>query len=136
MSKPCIEHTQNQPRYGYTSRGGKSCLLHRVVYAEANGLDVHTMGGTILHSCDNSKCIEPSHLSLGTQSANVLDCVAKGRHRPLRGEDSPAAKLSAADIQAIRASTEKQKVVGARYGITQGTVSRIKSGVRWTHEAK
>jgi hypothetical protein len=129
--KPCIEHTQNQSRYGYTSRGGKSCLLHRVVYAEANGLDVHTMGGTVLHSCDNSKCIEPSHLTLGTQSENVLDCVSKGRHRPRRGVDSPAAKLTEADVEAIRASTDLQRVVAARYGIRQSQVSRIKGGTRW-----
>lgn len=132
---PCIEHNQSAKRYGFTSRGGKSCLLHRVMYAEANGLDVFTMGGVVMHSCGNHKCINPEHLAMADQSANVLDCVAKGRKRPRRGADSPAARLSVSDIQAIRASTEKQKVIGLRYGITQGTVSRIRSGVRWAHEA-
>lgn len=26
-------------------------------------------------------CLNPSHLFLGTQSDNIKDCVAKGRHR-------------------------------------------------------
>lgn len=109
--------------------------MHRVVYAEAHGLDVFTMGGVVQHSCDNPKCINIDHLSLGTQSENVLDCVAKDRHRPRRGADSPAAKLTVEDIKAIRACTDLQREIGKRYGITQGTVSRIKSGVRWACEA-
>lgn len=33
----------------------------------------------IMHSCDNPKCINPDHLSEGTQLENMQDCVSKGR---------------------------------------------------------
>lgn len=36
-------------------------------------------GMVIMHSCDNRDCIEPEHLSEGTQRDNVLDCKEKGR---------------------------------------------------------
>lgn len=39
-------------------------------------------GLKVLHYCDNSACIRPSHLFLGTQTENMLDMYAKGRGNP------------------------------------------------------
>jgi hypothetical protein len=36
-------------------------------------------GKKVLHHCDNSMCVRPSHLFLGTQKDNVVDCIKKGR---------------------------------------------------------
>jgi hypothetical protein len=33
-----------------------------------------------LHTCDNTRCINPKHLYLGTQRDNTNDCVKRGRH--------------------------------------------------------
>jgi len=42
-----------------------------------------------------------------------------------------ATKLTAEIVRDIRSSNEKQHVVALRYGITQGQISRIKSGQSW-----
>lgn len=59
------------------TRNGKDMLLHRWVYEEMFGEIPDGM--VILHSCDNSLCINPEHLSAGTQKENVHDMINKGR---------------------------------------------------------
>ena len=53
---------------------------HRVAYAIAHG---HTPAGrVIMHSCDNKICVNPIHLTAGSQGDNTRDAIAKGRWAP------------------------------------------------------
>lgn len=40
----------------------------------------------VLHRCDATLCVRPSHLFLGSQKDNIQDCVTKGRLNPARGD--------------------------------------------------
>lgn len=59
------------------NHGFSSNLAHRVSWVLANG-DIPD-GMCILHHCDNRKCVNPSHLFIGTRHDNMVDCLAKGR---------------------------------------------------------
>jgi hypothetical protein len=90
-------------------------------------------GMIVLHSCDNSCCVNPDHLSTGTHTDNVQDCRSKGRLADTKGEKHGGAKLTAEIIRSIRAWTGTQALCARRFGIAQQTVSNIKRRLRWTH---
>jgi hypothetical protein len=77
--------------YGQVAVLRKTSLAHRVMFQAHKG-DIPN-GLVVMHTCDNRLCVNPEHLSLGTQGDNVRDCVAKGRGR---GQFGQAGKLSTA----------------------------------------
>jgi hypothetical protein len=86
-----------------------------------------------IHSCDTPMCVNPAHLRWGTPKENTGDAIS--RDRISRGSSHPIAKLSEADVAAIRlrvASGELQRVVASAYGIRQSYVSRIVRREIWS----
>ena len=68
--------------YGFFSVNRKLRTAHRVSYEMCvgdipEGTGYH--GTCVMHICDNRRCVNPSHLRLGTQRDNLNDMVAKGR---------------------------------------------------------
>jgi hypothetical protein len=83
----CIEWTGGKDRggYGKMAIGLKRLSAHRVAYAMLVGPIPE--GKVLMHSCDNPACINPDHLSIGTQKENIQDSIGKGRFT-LIGENS------------------------------------------------
>jgi HNH endonuclease len=81
-------------------RGMKSALTHRIAWELTTGAPVPE-GLCVCHHCDNPPCCNPSHLFLGTRGENNSDSAKKGRHT--HGEEHSHAKLTAAQVLAIRA---------------------------------
>ena len=63
--------------YGMVGVGGGVRLAHRISFLLANGHLPATK--CVLHRCDNPRCVNPSHLLLGTHSENTEDRVNKDR---------------------------------------------------------
>ncbi len=122
--------------YGMIGRGRRgegTALTHRVAWEEAYGPIPD--GLCVLHSCDNPPCCNVEHLFLGTQTENLADMDAKGRRADLTGrfvgEKNPSAKLTVAQVVAIRADTRPQVAIAAKYGMSKASISEIKSGKKW-----
>lgn len=98
---------------------------HRVAYVLAYG-DIPP-GFLVMHSCDTPPCVNPAHLVLGTQADNMADAKAKGR---LGGPRPSRQKISDAQVDEIRASTEKYAVLAQRYGVSVTCISHVKNGSR------
>lgn len=65
--------------YGRLWHAGKTRVATRISWEIANGQEFPE-GRLACHSCDNPECVNPRHIWPGTQSENLKDCVAKGRH--------------------------------------------------------
>ena len=86
-------------------------------------------GMHVCHHRDNTRCVNPRHLFLGTDLDNHRDRDAKGRG--LKGRNRPEiARLSEAQVLAIRSDTRKRDLVAAEYGVSGAHISNIRLGKR------
>lgn len=109
--------------HGHVGIGGVVKRAHRVAWEAVNGPIPE--GLSVLHRCDTPCCINPVHLFLGTQVDNMDDMNKKGRGA--RGEKHGQAKLSDADVRAIREDSRQGVVVAKEYGICPSHVSDIRN---------
>ena len=121
--------------YGTLGHGGKMLRAHRVAYELFVG--PIPRGLSVLHSCptrDNPACVQPAHLRVGLHPDNMADAVARGSYA---GEGNGRAKLTTADVRAIRAAAPRGRqlalALAEQYGVSHGQVYLIWSGKAWRH---
>ena len=134
----CIEWSKSKTLggYGKFKRNGVTYLAHRQAYVDAHGLQYTDIKGkVVLHACDNPSCVNPAHLSLGTQSDNIADMVAK--ERQVKGSACHTSKLTAEQVATIRATfiprskTHGSVALGKQYGVSHRAILYIISGQNW-----
>lgn len=117
--------------YGSVKRAQRVLYTHVVSYEEAFG--AVPSGKVVCHECDNRRCVNPDHLFIGTQGDNLRDAARKDRMQ--FGEARPLARLTEADVVAIRARYSRggvpQRVLAAEYGVCQMTISKAVRSETW-----
>jgi len=113
--------------YGGFKADGKMHRAHRYAYELANGPIEGDL--CVCHSCDVPACVNPAHLWLGTNEENSADRHMKGR--TISGESHYAARLTAADVRAIRVDGRPTSEIAAIYGVTASYVRSIKRRKKW-----
>lgn len=96
--------------------GRRQIMAHNLYWERANGPIPD--GLELDHLCRVRRCVNPTHLEPVTRAENL-------RRRPRRY------KLTADDVQAIRASDESLRIVAQRFGITKSTASAIRRRMIW-----
>jgi hypothetical protein len=118
--------TMFQHGYGSFNYKKKHALAHRIAYFFYTGV---MPTGIIRHTCDVKACVNPTHLIDGTQAENNADTRERGRTNPARGERNGQAKLTNAQVLALREEHKEKGTSSAeiakRLGMNQGCVWRM-----------
>lgn len=119
--------------YGcFVSSEGKAEGAHRSSYRLF--VAPLTKGTHVLHKCDNRKCVNPTHLFVGTNTDNMKDRDAKGRGCAPGDPRHPQTKLSrekAWMIRRRRACGESYKSLAASFGVHFETIGKVCRNEGW-----
>lgn len=133
--------------YGKFKIGNSTRLAHRVAFSIEHGIDFTDK--LVMHSCDTPLCVNPYHLSLGTDQDNAQDRENKGRGDQSQGENYSsrdpqwrneegkfgASKLTESDVQLIRSDTRSRREIASDFNIDHSHVRKIKNRQVWRHVA-
>lgn len=116
--------------YGKFNVGGQTMRAHRFSWFLYRGDIPDNL--IIRHKCDNPKCVNPTHMELGTISDNVQDRVSRGRGA--NGERNGSSKLTENDIHAIRnmfLDGYNNSQIAKHFGVDGSAISQIRRGLKW-----
>lgn len=103
--------------------GAPNFRAHRVSWEMHRG--PIPSGMNVLHSCDNRRCVNPTHLFLGTKADNTQDMWKKGRNTRRKVTDD--------QVHEIRASALPYTELARTYGIASEQIRNIKRGYSFKH---
>jgi hypothetical protein len=90
----------------------------------------------VLHTCDNSACVNPQHLYLGDHKQNARDREDRGRRIKFKGTDNGNSILSDDQVSDIRSryqfrSPNNTYSLAREFGVSQPTIHCIVTGKLW-----
>ena len=88
----------------------------------------------VCHKCDNTKCVNPSHLFLGTQQDNIKDMMLKNRQN--KGEVNGNRILTNAqvlDIRKLRSEGLSVKQLSSQFSTSSDNIYCIINRTTWKH---
>lgn len=113
----------------------------RVVGAHRAALNLATRcwpqhGEDVMHSCDNKRCCNPGHLSMGTRNENLRQAHERGLmpSRDMGGENHPLHKVTEAQVREIRARNragETRSSLAKEFGFTKSGMDHLIAGRTW-----
>lgn len=122
-------------RFRIGGRRGRAEVASRVAWVSTHG-DIPD-GLFVLHKCDDPRCVNPSHLYLGTNKDNMRDLYERGDPNRSHGEKHYHALLTDEQAREVRRLYKARKMrsvdIGKKFGISRSTVWDIGTGRRWKH---
>lgn len=121
--------SKSKDGYGKVWYNGKLVSTHRLIYQLFN--KEIPKGMYVLHKCDNSQCVNPDHLFLGTHTDNMRDMVNK--KRAATGEEN-GSRLTEQDVKEIKIrlrNGDKVCMIAKCFHVHTNAISDIKRKRTW-----
>lgn len=108
----CVEWQgcKSKTGYGKVKIQGRLMDSHVAAWRIAHSGDSVPVGLVVMHSCDNRACVNPFHLSLGTQSENMKDCSKRCRMNTVKGADHQSSVLTDEVVRQMRSLWDAGKL--------------------------
>lgn len=131
----CVDHgLKPSNKLGHAKSRGE--WVHRRTFREAHNLSREDIQGKVVrHTCDNARCIEVTHLILGTKADNNRDMAVRGRAS--QGDGHAHAKLSREVVKEMRrrytpgCRVDGLSALAREFGVTVGTAHPAIHGKTW-----
>jgi hypothetical protein len=123
----CVSHPVHSTGYTRVCRNGRKVKLHRYAYELMK--EPIPEGNVLRHNCDDAACVNPDHMTPGTQVDNIYDMWERDRV-PL-GSARKNSKLTEEDIPKIYHDPRFLHVIADDYGVTKCTIFAIKHRKTW-----
>lgn len=126
----CWDWVKALDRDGYPERvrvSGERIRPYRLAL-RLRGIEVPE-GMVVRHLCHNRKCVNPDHLTYGTQAENIQDSVQANRH--VKGDSHALSKFSEAERLCISerlAQGEFASAIAAEKKVSVACICRIARG--------
>ena len=104
---------------------------HRLVWESIHG--PLGKGQCVLHRCDNPRCVNPTHLFVGSQADNMRDMASKGRGGAPRGGRHMSAKLTEEQARSALCSDLSTPQLAAEWGVSYQSIWALRAGKTWRH---
>lgn len=101
----------------------ESPLAHRMFYEHHIG--PIPAGMLVMHKCDTPLCVNPAHLTIGTNADNAADKIAKGRARTCRADPLPQDM-----IDLILSGVMSRRLLWDRHKISPDRIKRVRRKYR------
>jgi len=121
---PWTGSCDKQTGYGDFWYRGRTIGAHRYAWQRKNGPIPEGM--SVLHRCDIRKCVNDTHLDIGSQADNMRDRIAHGAGYA-RGEAHSRSRLTEKNLQiaaALRRDRKTWKEIAELLGVARSTISR------------
>lgn len=121
---------------------GKIMATYAAVWLLKTGCEHVPSGMRLWRTCGEMRCISPKHIKLGTKEQMRASLTSRGAYKfspsrkaavTARARANPNTKLKGGmdEARQIRNSTDSEKVLAARHGISISRVNRIRNGKAW-----
>lgn len=118
--------------YGRIGHKRKTLRAHRVSF-EIYHHKIENNQMFVCHKCDNPRCVNPSHLFLGTCKDNVADMYSKGRNSVRLGSERKESILNEESVKRILLDNRTHKKIAEEFGVTRSCISSVKQRRTWKH---
>jgi len=124
---PLSVNKRGYPQMAWEGKNARE--VHRIVCRLAHGEPPERHDAA--HRCGVPRCINPRHLRWTTRKVNIAEGMNYTNDQS--GERNKQAKLTAAEVRAIRADPRPDRLIGIDYGIHPNYVAQIQRRDRWAH---